>query len=76
MDNGEDGSARRTALDSVQVKQLHQTIRRSRSVTVAELLSSTRCNTSERTIQAYRSSIGYRVHESRSSKSRSMNMID
>ena len=76
VDNGEDGSARRTALDSAQVKQLHQTIRRNWSVTVAELLSSTRCNTSERTIQAYRPSIGYRVHESCSSKSTWMNTID
>ena len=58
------GSGRLTTLEPAQVKSLDQTIRQHRSATVAELLSTTRFNTTERTIQLYRHSIGYRTRKS------------
>ncbi|CAF4452259.1 unnamed protein product [Rotaria sp. Silwood2] len=48
------------ALDSAQIKQLDQTIQQNRSATAAELLSLRNFNTTERTIQRYRLSLGYR----------------
>ena len=53
------GSGRLTALDPAQMKKLDRTIRRNRSATCTELLSITRFNTSERTIQDYLGSIDY-----------------
>jgi hypothetical protein len=58
------GSGRPPALDPTRVKKLDQTIQRNRSATAAELLSYTQFNTTERTIQRYRLSLGYRSRKS------------
>ncbi len=50
------------ALNSTQFKQLDRTIQKNRSAT-AELLSLTRFNTSEHTIQRYRLSLGYHLQK-------------
>ena len=52
-------SGRPSALNPAQVKKLDETIRRNRSATAAKLLTITRFNTFERTIQRYRRSLGY-----------------
>ncbi|CAF4896260.1 unnamed protein product, partial [Rotaria sp. Silwood1] len=55
---------RSPALDSKQIKQLDRAIQKNRSATAAELLSITNFNTTERTIQRYRLSLGYRPRKS------------
>jgi hypothetical protein len=57
-------AGRPLALDSIQIKQLDQTIQQNRSATAAELLSLTHFNTTERTIRNYRLSLGYRPRKS------------
>ncbi|CAF1390658.1 unnamed protein product, partial [Adineta ricciae] len=57
-------AGRPPALDSTQIKQLDQIIKQNRSGTAAELLSHTNFNTTERTIQSYRLSLGYRPRKS------------
>ncbi|CAF1563824.1 unnamed protein product [Rotaria sp. Silwood1] len=52
------------ALDSTQIKQLDRIIQQNRSATAAELLSLTHFDTTERTIQRYRRSLGYRPRKS------------
>ena len=55
---------RSPALDSKQIKQLDRAIQKNRSATAAELLSITNLNTTERTIQRYRRSLGYHPRKS------------
>ncbi|CAF5152708.1 unnamed protein product, partial [Rotaria sp. Silwood1] len=57
-------SGRPPALSPAQVKKLDKTIQRNRPATAAELLSITQFNTTERTIQRYRLSLGYRPRKS------------
>ncbi len=64
MDANRYNAGRPPALDSAQIKQLNQTIQQNRSATAAELLSFTSFNTTERTIQRYRLSLGYRPRKS------------
>ena len=57
-------AGRPPALDSAQIQELDRTIQQNRSATAAELLSLTHFNTTERTIQRYRLSLGYRPRKS------------
>ncbi|CAF4088563.1 unnamed protein product [Rotaria sordida] len=57
-------AGRPPALNSKQIKQLDRTIQRNLSTTAAELLSLTNFNTTERTIQLYHRSLGYRPRKS------------
>ncbi|CAF2692452.1 unnamed protein product, partial [Rotaria sp. Silwood2] len=52
------------AFGSKQIKQLDRAIQKYRSATAAELLSITNFNTTERAIQRYRLSLGYRPRKS------------
>jgi transposase len=62
--NSECGPGRPPALKPAQVKKLDETIRQNRSATAASLLTITRFNTTERTIQRYRRDLGYKPRKS------------